>query len=64
MGLVMKTSCEKCKTTLQKDAYICVHECTFCEECTHEMSNTCPNCNGELVRRPRKAGYCPINNSI
>ncbi|WP_062047385.1 DUF1272 domain-containing protein [Bacillus sp. JCM 19034] len=55
MGLEMKTKCEKCGITLQTDAYICIHECTFCEACTQEMSNICPNCNGELVRRPRKS---------
>lgn len=61
MGLLMKTSCERCAVPLHKDAYICVHECTFCEKCTDEMANICPNCSGELVRRPRTAGYCPIS---
>ncbi|CAG9621280.1 hypothetical protein BACCIP111883_02052 [Sutcliffiella rhizosphaerae] len=54
MGLLMKSSCEKCEAVLKNHAYICVHECTFCEKCTHGMSYVCPNCDGELVRRPKK----------
>ncbi len=56
MGLEMRNECEKCskKLTSESFAYICVHECTFCEPCTKEMENICPNCGGELVRRPRK----------
>ena len=54
--LKMKTSCEKCQASLaQTDlAYICSFECTFCIECTAELLRTCPNCGGELVRRPRR----------
>ncbi|TDL76164.1 DUF1272 domain-containing protein [Peribacillus frigoritolerans] len=61
MGLEMKTVCEKCEGELKGNAYICVNECTFCEDCTIEMLKVCPNCSGELVRRPEKAGYCPIS---
>ncbi len=52
----LKPLCEKCNTSLTPDglAYICSYECTFCEECTKEMENICPNCGGELVRRPRR----------
>ncbi|WLR42039.1 DUF1272 domain-containing protein [Bacillus carboniphilus] len=61
MGLKMKTMCEKCEQEIMEEAYICVHECTFCETCTHELSNTCPNCTGELVRRPKApASYCSV----
>jgi len=35
-------------------AFICSYECTFCEKCTDSMHNTCPNCGGELVRRPKR----------
>ncbi|MFZ3198466.1 MAG: DUF1272 domain-containing protein, partial [Bacillus mycoides] len=28
--------------------------CTFCAPCTEERPNVCPNCGGELVRRPKK----------
>jgi len=37
------------------EAYICSYECTFCPECTNEMKARCPNCGGELVRRPPRA---------
>jgi uncharacterized protein len=60
MGLEMKTKCEKCEKKVQDDAYICVHECTFCYKCTNDMSNICPNCSGELVRRPKHAASCPL----
>ncbi|MCM2677989.1 DUF1272 domain-containing protein [Alkalicoccobacillus plakortidis] len=56
MTLEMKNKCERCEKKLKDHlyAYICVYECTFCPDCTKEMKNTCPNCGGELVRRPRR----------
>jgi hypothetical protein len=55
MGLEMRGECERCRTNLTSGgmAYICVHECTFCHECANAMRHVCPNCSGELVRRPR-----------
>ena len=55
MALEMKKECEKCGRVLTADgeAYICIYECTFCSKCTEEMNSVCPNCSGELVRRPR-----------
>ncbi|MGH8125363.1 MAG: DUF1272 domain-containing protein [Rhodanobacteraceae bacterium] len=55
MALQMRSECERCRAKLTRDggAYICVHECTFCPECAAAMRNVCPNCGGELVRRPR-----------
>jgi uncharacterized protein len=61
MALEMKTRCERCEDTLKGNAYICVHECTFCEDCTVYMSGVCPNCSGELVRRPKGPGYRELN---
>ncbi|WP_307474847.1 DUF1272 domain-containing protein [Cytobacillus purgationiresistens] len=57
MGLEMRNQCEKCSRGMMdhSDAYICIHECTFCSSCTERMNSLCPNCGGELVRRP-KAG--------
>jgi uncharacterized protein len=57
MALEMPGSCERCSTTLARDAeaYICTFECTFCPTCAGELAHVCPNCNGELVRRPRPA---------
>lgn len=55
MGLEMKAACEKCGVKLEPRAvaFICTFECTFCSSCTSEMEGICPNCGGELVRRPR-----------
>ncbi|MDQ0208805.1 DUF1272 domain-containing protein [Alkalicoccobacillus murimartini] len=56
MGLEMRKKCERCEAKLKDHlhAYICVYECTFCTNCTKEMKKICPNCGGELVRRPRR----------
>ena len=58
MPLEMKTGCEKCGAGLPMpaDAYICSFECTFCPDCCQGMEGLCPNCGGELLRRPRRAG--------
>ena len=55
MALEMKLVCEKCGRQLPNDgeACICTYECTFCAECAEAMNSVCPNCGGELVRRPR-----------
>ncbi|MBV9240618.1 MAG: DUF1272 domain-containing protein [Acidobacteria bacterium] len=57
MTLEMRDKCEKCGNGLAHDseAYICSYECTFCSKCTEAMSSVCPNCGGELVKRPRRA---------
>jgi len=51
----MKGECEKCGARLSPTdtAYICTYECTFCQGCAEAMHKICPNCGGELVRRPR-----------
>ncbi|MBM6617677.1 DUF1272 domain-containing protein [Bacillus suaedaesalsae] len=56
MALEMRSKCERCEVYIEEQtvAYICVHECTFCTTCTEKMNHICPNCSGELVRRPRK----------
>lgn len=56
MGLELKSVCEKCGAALGPDgvAYICSYECTFCANCTGQMNFVCPNCEGELVKRPRR----------
>lgn len=59
MPLEMRGECERCHTALPKDsdeACICSYECTFCQKCSEAMSGKCPNCGGELVRRPRRIG--------
>jgi hypothetical protein len=57
--LELRPNCECCDTDLTGDAagaFICSFECTFCERCaTDVLAGKCPNCGGELVRRPRRA---------
>jgi uncharacterized protein len=55
--LALRPNCECCDKDLAPDAadaLICSFECTFCAECaTHRLpDHTCPNCGGELVKRP------------
>ena len=61
MALEMKKACEKCGRTLvaKARAYICIYECTFCGDCSVAMNSICPNCGGELVRRPRAGKVRP-----
>ncbi len=57
MALEMRSSCETCGRPLDIDgaAYICSFECTFCAECAQERHRLiCPNCQGELVSRPKR----------
>jgi uncharacterized protein len=54
--LLLKPGCECCDIDLppdSPDAMICSFECTFCRSCTEGVLNgRCPNCGGELLRRP------------
>ena len=56
MALEMRLICEKCNKSLPLDgvALICSYECTFCENCANAINFTCPNCQGELLRRPKR----------
>jgi hypothetical protein len=58
MALELKGICEKCGQTLSTSgvAYICSYECTYCTSCAEQMNFVCPNCEGELVQRPRRKG--------
>jgi len=54
--LELRPGCERCDRDLPPgslDARICSFECTFCRECAEgALGGRCPNCGGELVRRP------------
>jgi hypothetical protein len=54
--LELRPNCECCDKDLPPDsaeARICTFECTFCEDCAAGvLGGVCPNCGGELVRRP------------
>ena len=56
--LQLRPNCECCDRDLAGDcaeAYICSYECTFCVTCAcATLKSICPNCGGELVRRPRR----------
>jgi uncharacterized protein len=59
--LELRPNCECCDKDLPPqaaDAMICSFECTYCRGCADSiLKGTCPNCGGELVRRPiRPAG--------
>jgi N-acetylglutamate synthase-like GNAT family acetyltransferase len=51
----LRPECGRCQASLSADgpAYICAHDCTFCATCYRQLRYVCPNCTGELVRRPR-----------
>jgi hypothetical protein len=57
--LQLRPNCECCDRDLPADSAevrICSFECTFCEACAQaKLGGRCPNCGGELVRRPRRA---------
>jgi len=57
MSLEMRVECERCRTGLAPGdlAFICSYECTYCPSCAMSLGQRCPNCGGELVRRPRRA---------
>ncbi len=54
--LQLRPNCECCDRDLppeSQDAMICSFECTFCRNCAETvLAGRCPNCGGELVRRP------------
>lgn len=54
--LTLRPNCECCDRDLPpdaRDAMICSFECTFCRSCAEAtLLGVCPNCGGELVRRP------------
>jgi hypothetical protein len=54
--LQLRPNCECCDRDLPPEspaAMICSYECTFCRDCAEtRFGGRCPNCGGELVRRP------------
>jgi hypothetical protein len=54
--LALRPNCECCDKDLppqSREAMICTFECTFCAACANDrLAGTCPNCGGELARRP------------
>lgn len=54
--LQLRPNCECCDRDLPPEsveAMMCSFECTYCKTCAETvLHGTCPNCSGELVRRP------------
>ncbi len=54
--LQLRPNCEVCDCDLpadSADARICSFECTYCATCAEgALNNACPNCGGNLERRP------------
>ncbi|ODN68616.1 DUF1272 domain-containing protein [Methylobrevis pamukkalensis] len=63
--LDLRPNCECCDRDLPPAAvaFICSFECTYCADCARDtLHGVCPNCGGELVRRPvRPAGKLAAN---
>ncbi|KQY59641.1 hypothetical protein ASD11_08825 [Aeromicrobium sp. Root495] len=59
--LEIRPSCECCDRDLAPDStdvMICTYECTWCRDCaTDVLRGVCPNCGGELVRRPVRPAH-------
>lgn len=59
--LQIRPSCECCDRDLPPDAadaYICTFECTWCADCVATFpGRACPNCGGNLERRPERPAH-------
>ncbi|MCM2473221.1 DUF1272 domain-containing protein [Rhizobium sp. CG5] len=66
MALELRPNCECCDRDLPPDsvdAMICSFECTYCADCAGGvLAGLCPNCGGELVRRPIRPAGKLVNN--
>jgi len=54
-AMELRPACGQCHRPLSESApaYICSSESTWCPECYRSFHGLCPECGGELVRRPR-----------
>ncbi|WP_429930695.1 DUF1272 domain-containing protein [Agrobacterium vitis] len=64
--LELRPNCECCDRDLppeSREALICSFECTYCAACAESvLAGICPNCGGELVRRPIRPANKLVNN--
>jgi hypothetical protein len=64
--LELRPNCECCDKDLQAEsleAMMCSFECTYCASCADSvLGGICPNCSGELVRRPVRPVAALVNN--
>ncbi len=55
--LELRPNCERCDKDLPNgaaDTLNCTFECTFCAACAEALGATCPNCGGDLQKRPTR----------
>ncbi|HWE46719.1 MAG TPA: DUF1272 domain-containing protein [Caulobacteraceae bacterium] len=58
--LELRPNCECCDRDIgpREEAMICTFECTFCPDCAEENFGwICPNCGGDLTRRPIRPAH-------
>lgn len=64
--LELRPNCECCNKDLppaSTEARICSFECTFCNDCAENiLQGKCPNCGGELIRRPIRPANKLVHN--
>ena len=64
--LELRPNCECCDRDLppdSADAMICTYECTWCRDCAETvLHGTCPNCGGNLERRPIRPAALLVTN--
>jgi len=64
--LELRPNCECCDRDLppeSTEAYICTFECTWCRDCVEtKLHGICPNCGGNLEKRPIRPAAKLANN--
>lgn len=64
--LEIRPNCECCDRDLSvdnPDVFICSFECTWCADCVTTFDNSmCPNCGGNLTRRPIRPASTLVDN--
>ncbi|HEY0214554.1 MAG TPA: DUF1272 domain-containing protein [Paenirhodobacter sp.] len=63
--LELRPNCECCDRDLPPDAaaMICTFECTYCPDCAGDvLGGICPNCGGNLERRPVRPAAALLRN--
>lgn len=54
--MTYREQCQSCGRAVAGGdvVFVCSFDCTFCAACAAPMEGRCPNCGGELARRPRR----------